>query len=252
MRAIPSLVQELRQRRVGRALLAYGAGVAAVLQGADMVFTALAVPDLAYRIVVITAIAGFPLVAILAWMYDLTAIGLRRAADVSRDGGPGRVPFRRYLQVGGAFAGLVAIVLVTAGAVSSLRYPYSDDGSVGLAIFPFRTLGEVGEEWSEGAADLLATALEGTPSLRVVDPWSLWSSLRPDAGAAARIPPPLEAASMAEAAGARRFLLGAVVAAGPESEVSLRRYRVGRDEPLDAFTVTVARADVAAAVRAAA
>jgi len=50
MGRVASLVEQLRQRRVVRALVAYGAGVAAVLQGTDTVFAALALPDLVDRI----------------------------------------------------------------------------------------------------------------------------------------------------------------------------------------------------------
>ncbi len=252
MGRIASLVEEIRQRRVVRALVAYGAGVAAVLQGTDMVFAALALPDLAYRIIVIAAIAGFPLVAVLAWVYDLTAQGLRRAVDITPEEVRARVPLSRYLQLVGAFTVATLIVMSTAGAVSHIRYPSSDDGRVGLAIFPLRTNGNAGEEWSEGAADLLATALEGTPSLRIVDPWSLWSSLRPEAGAAARSPDPREAEDLSEHSGAHRFLLGSVVPAGDRVEVAFRIYRVGRAEPMDAFTVSSTADGMADAVREAA
>jgi len=250
---VASLVEQLRQRRVVRALVAYGAGVAAVLQGTDMVFAALALPDLAYRIIVIAAIAGFPLVAVLAWVYDLTAQGLRRAVDITPEEGRAPVPVSRYLQLVGAFTVAALIVLSTAGAVSHIRYPSSNaDGSVGLAIFPLRVAGDAGDEWSEGAADLLATALDGAPSLRVVDPWSLWSSLRPDAGAAARVPDRPEAERLAEESGAHRFLLGSVVPTGATLEVALRLYRVGRSEPMDVFAVSSTADGMADAVREAA
>ena len=247
-----SFIEELRQRRVVRALLAYGAGVAAVLQGTDMVFAALALPDLAYRIIVIAAIAGFPLVATLSWVYDLTAQGLRRTAEISPE--EGRAPYR---SLGTSSSSAPSRSRPDRprdrrGGVADLRYPSSDDGRVGLAIFPLRTTGSTGTEWSEGAADLLATALEGTPSLRVVDPWSLWSSLRPEAGAAARVPDPEEAETLAEHVGAQRFLLGSVVPSGDGLEVAFRLYRVGRAEPMEAFTVSVVDDDMAGAVRDAA
>ncbi|MCG6954842.1 MAG: hypothetical protein LJF04_02535 [Gemmatimonadetes bacterium] len=252
MARIESLIEQLRRRRVVRALLAYGAGVAVVLQGADMVCAALALPDLAYRLTVIAAIAGFPLVVVLSWIYDLTAQGLRRTADITPEQGRAPIPISRYLQLVGSFTVAAAIVLATAGAVSHIRYPGSDDGRVGLAIFPLRATGHVGDEWSEGAPDLLATALEGTPSLRVVDPWSLWSSLRPESGAATRVPDPAEAERLAERAGAHRFILGSVVPSGDRLEVTLRLYRVGRSEPVDAFTVSSTADGMSDAVRQAA
>ncbi len=242
------LVQELRQRRVARALLAYGAGAAAVLQGAEMICTALALPDLAYRIMVIASLVGFPVVAVLAWVYDLTAQGLRRTSELSPEQGRAPIPVSRYLQLIGAFAFSALIVVATAGAVSSLRYPASDDGRVGLAIFPLRTSGPVGDAWSEGTADLLATALQGTPSLRVVDPWSLWRPLRDRGSAAARPPDVEQAESLTEDVGAHRYLLGSVVGTGKRIELAFRIYRVGRAEPLDAFTISTGPDSMASAV----
>ncbi len=213
-----------------------------------MIFTALALPDLAYRIIVVVAIAGFPLVAVLSWVYDLTAQGLRRSAELDPEQDRPPVPVRRYLQLVGAFVLVALIVLSTAGAVSSFRYPGSDDGRVGLAIFPLRTVGPTGQAWSEGTADLLATALEGTPSLRVVDPWLLWRPLRPRASAAA-LPPDVEhAESLAQDVGAHRFLLGSVVASGSRIDLAFRLYRVGRSEPIDAFTVSTGPDSMADAV----
>ncbi len=203
-----------------------------------MVFTAMALPDLAYRIIVIASIAGFPLVAALSWAYDLTAQGLRRAAEVPPEQDRAPIPASRYLQLLGAFTVVALIVLSTAGAVSSLRYPGSDDGRVGLAIFPLRVAGSAGDAWSEGTADLLATVLQGTPSLRIVDPWSLWRPLRPRASAAALPPAPEEAATLTQEAGAHRYILGSVAATGNRIELAFRLYRVGRAEPVDAFTVS--------------
>ncbi|MCG6988726.1 MAG: hypothetical protein LJF06_11170 [Gemmatimonadetes bacterium] len=252
MSRLSVFVRELRQRRVVRAVLAYGAAVAVALQGTEMTCTALALPDLAYRITVIAAIAGFPLVAMLAWAYDLTAGGLRRAVDVTPEEERAPIPVGRYLQLVGAFTVSAVIVLATAGAVSHLRYPASDDGRVGLAIFPLRTSGAVGDQWSAGVPDLLATALDGTPSLRIVDPWSLWRPLRPQASAAPRPPDVEQAATLAEGAGAHRFLLGSVVGSGDRLDVAFRLYRVGRAEPMDAFVVPATSQGMSDVVRDAA
>ena len=246
---IQSFLAELQRRRVIRAIVAYGAIVFGLLQVADPVFAGLMLPDIAFRIVVVASIAGFPIIAVLAWIYELTAEGLRKTSETPAGGKPVRAPVGRYLQAIGAFTVVVILIVLTAGAVGRMRYPASDDGRVGLAVFPFRAVGDAGGQWSEGAADLIATALEGTVNLRVVDPWTLWRRLRPESGAAARAPDVEEATKLAEDAGAHRFLLGSVAPAGAGVEVTLRLYQVGRAEPLASFSLSAGRDDLAALAR---
>jgi len=247
-----SFFSELKRRRVIRVVVAYGAVVFGLLQVADPVFAGLLLPDIAFRIVVVASIAGFPIVAVLAWIYEITAQGPRRTGPPSAASPPQRVPMARYLQAIGAFTVVVVVVVVTAGAIGRMRYPSSEDGRVGLAVFPFRAVGDAGTQWSEGAADLLATALDGTVSLRVVDPWSLWRPLRQTPDAPAQAPDVDEARTLAERAGAHRFLLGAVTPVGDTVQVTVRLYQVGRAEPLDAFVIGAGRDDLSAVARDAA
>jgi tetratricopeptide (TPR) repeat protein len=250
----PSLfLAELKQRKVIRALVAYGAAVFAILQGADLLFAVLLLPDMAFTLLALACLAGFPIVAALSWLYDLTVHGLHRASDIPHEVKRQRVPLKRYLELVGAFTVAGILIFLTAGAVGRLNYPTSsDDGRVGLAIFPFRTLGAVGPEWAEGSADLLATALDGTSGLRVVDPWPLWRPLRGQADAPALAPDVSVAERLTVDAGAHRFLLGSVVPSGGRVEATVRLYQIGRSEPIDAFTINASVDGVSEAVREAA
>jgi tetratricopeptide (TPR) repeat protein len=249
---IPGLFGELKRRRVFRALLAYGAGAFAVLQGAGILFAVLMLPDMAFSLLALGCVAGFPIVAFLSWAYDLTAEGMLRSEDVPEEMRGTRVPMRRWLELIGAFTVAATIILVTAAAVGRQQFPSSDDGRVGLAVFPFRTTGTLGTEWSEGTADLLATALEGTPALRIVDPWPLWRPLRAEPTASPIPPDVADAEELTREAGAHRFLLGSIVPAGGRVEGTLRLYQIGRAEPLRVITVSAAEDELAELVREAA
>ncbi|MFQ5704991.1 MAG: serine/threonine-protein kinase [Gemmatimonadales bacterium] len=123
---------------------------------------------------------------------------------------------------------LAAVVVRTA----VVRSPAAVDG-VGLAVFPFRANSDEGLQWSEQLPDLLATILDGTPGVRVADPWALWGSLRPDRGARAVSPTdPEEAASLARRARANRFVLGSLTAEAGTFNLAVRLYRVGSSDPL--------------------
>jgi tetratricopeptide (TPR) repeat protein len=164
----------------------------------------------------------------------------RRASRVSRASRASlewvlRIRFRRRwllpaLAVGVA-AGTGIVALLRGRAAAGPPAP-------GIAVFPFRATGADGEQWTEQLPDLLATILDGTPGLRVADPWALWRPLRPARDARALSPAdPNEADRLARGAGVDRYVLGAVREAGPILQLSVRLYRVGRQDPLESFTV---------------
>jgi TolB-like protein len=121
--------------------------------------------------------------------------------------------------------------------------------AIAVAIFPFRAAGLDGGEWTEGIADLLATAMDGTPGLRVVDPWSLWQELREAPNAVASSPSPTTAAALGRASGARRIVLGSVVATGANVQLSVRLYDPRFARPLDTFALSGTRADMTGLVQ---
>jgi hypothetical protein len=109
-----------------------------------------------------------------------------------------------------------------------------------VAVFPFRVTTPGATDWGESIPDLLATTLDGTPGIRVADPWSLWRALRPSRDAMARSPDPAEAATLARARGAARFVLGRARRDGPNIEVTVKVYRTGgRDSAEQTITETV-------------
>jgi hypothetical protein len=70
--------QELRRRRVIRALLAWGPFSFAVLQVVEPVQHALGLADWLLKVVVAVLAFGFPVSAGLAWAFDLTRRGIER------------------------------------------------------------------------------------------------------------------------------------------------------------------------------
>ena len=76
------LIIELRRRHVFRATGLYVGVAWIVLQGADVLLPAFPAPDWVFRALVIVAIAGTPLTAILAWIYEYTDRGIERQETV--------------------------------------------------------------------------------------------------------------------------------------------------------------------------
>ncbi|MGH7677501.1 MAG: serine/threonine-protein kinase, partial [Gemmatimonadaceae bacterium] len=140
------------------------------------------------------------------------------------------------------WGGVAAVLLLAAAAgyflLQGNARTASADTRTGLAIFPFRaTMGEVAQ-LSETIPDLLATRLDGTPGLRVTDPWSLWRPLRAERGDAARSPDPEEGRLLADKADAAAYVLGSVSQLQGRIELSVRIYDKSGDQPIHTFGMT--------------
>jgi len=72
---------ELRRRHVFRVVGVYAIAAWGVLQVADVVVPALMMPEWVMSALVIAVVAGFPITALLAWIYDITPDGVVRTPD---------------------------------------------------------------------------------------------------------------------------------------------------------------------------
>ncbi|MEN8376341.1 MAG: tetratricopeptide repeat protein [Gemmatimonadota bacterium] len=163
---------ELKRRRVVRVGLVYGAFAFAALQGADVLVEALGLPTWALRAMAIGLIVGFPAALALAWLFQITPAGVRKAAD-TRAEDAGRAAWLTP-------ASMVAVaVLVLAGAaggwmVRSLTGGSSGDallavGGPSIAVLPFNNLSGNPESdyFGDGLAEELLNALARIPDLKV-------------------------------------------------------------------------------------
>lgn len=83
---LAGLSAEMLRRRVYPVVIAYALVAWALLQIGEVTFEPLGLPGWVMRSLVVVAIAGFPIAAILAWMFDITPSGIRRDAHpVSAD-----------------------------------------------------------------------------------------------------------------------------------------------------------------------
>jgi len=74
---------ELKQRNVYKVAIAYAVVAWLLMQVASQIFPFFEIPNWAVRLVVLLLIIGFPVALILAWAFDLTSEGIKRAEDVS-------------------------------------------------------------------------------------------------------------------------------------------------------------------------
>jgi TolB-like protein/Flp pilus assembly protein TadD len=165
---IYGFVCELRRRKVYRAAAAYAVAGWLIIQVVAIVFPVLALPPWSLRLVVITVLAGFPLMLALAWAFEVGPRGVRKTIDSPADPTcpPAFVPSRRNIAalvlVGAAISVLCGYFLLLRSA------PGKMDKSI--AVLPFDNFSEdkENEHFADGVHDDVLTSLAKIEDLKVI------------------------------------------------------------------------------------
>jgi len=178
------LVLELRRRRVFRTAALYVIGAWLVLQVADVLFPGFGIPEAAIRVLVWTAILGFPVAVLFGWFFDIGRDGIRRTLPADAAGSE-RAPAltRSDYAVLAAFL-VVAGVLVynaaqkvretpaetnVAGALASSVQPLPKlDNSIAVLPFDNWSSDPDNEFFCDGVSDEILNRLSGFRELNVI------------------------------------------------------------------------------------
>lgn len=179
------LMDEMRRRRVYRVSATYVIGAFALLQGADIVLPALGAPTWAMRVMVVLAIVGLPVAAVMAWVFEITPRGIERTEP--RVTGDGASPFvMRGGMVAAGIFGVVALSLLVAGsgwvAIQRLSMPHEtgvgggapDPGSpshgASVAVLPCvdASAGRDAEYFGDGLTEEIIGELARFEGLKVI------------------------------------------------------------------------------------
>ena len=173
-----SFWNELKNRKVVRVAILYAVVAWLVLQVADTVTGILELPAWAAQFILVVVTLGFPVALVLAWAFEVTPDGVRRAASVAPEGAhTSRAPFVGGLAVG--IASVAAVAYLLSGDSDLVEVADLDEGLV--AIVPFEFSGP--EELSylgEGVTHLIAPRFDGEVGPRALDPASsnaIWQDL---------------------------------------------------------------------------
>jgi hypothetical protein len=164
------VVAELRRRRVFRVMLGYGVACFAVLQIIEPVMHGLRLPDELLTYLVVALFLGFPLVAAMAWIYDINAGRIERTP-------PSRLP--------GLRGGRLALLLIVTSLVAA---------SPGLA-------------WYLLVHARSRDPFAGCVPARIAAGTAIRSAPRVDAAVEMTLPDSSEACALKEAGGFRRVRL---------------------------------------------
>jgi TolB-like protein/Flp pilus assembly protein TadD len=166
---VPHFFAELKRRNVYRAAIGYAVVGWLLIQVATQVFPFFEIPSWRIRLIVLLIVLGFPIALIIAWAFDLTPEGLKRAeftaevpSELSRS--------RWWLYV------IIVAVALSIGLFFVGRYTGSREvrifGSMAksIAVLPFENLSRDPDNiyFADGVQDEILTHLARMADLKVI------------------------------------------------------------------------------------
>jgi hypothetical protein len=162
------LIAELKRRRVFRALVGYAIVSFAVLQVIEPIMHGLRLPDWTLSFVVVGLAVGFPVVVVLAWVFDVSAGSIERTVPLRPEGSGGL----RVALALGAVAALAVVPAVAWHFTRTARTPAAPavPAAPSVAVLPFANFSQAKDEeyFSDGITEEVINALANVEGLRVV------------------------------------------------------------------------------------
>ena len=158
---------ELKRRNVYKVAVAYAVAGWALSQGIAQVFPVFDVPNWAIRSIVVLIIIGLPIALVLAWMFELTPQGIKRAETADAMAATSRRNKRAWIYVV-VIGGLVSIGLFFLGRYTAPTLRPLPAKSI--AVLPFENLSEdkANAYFADGIQAEILTRLAKIADLKVI------------------------------------------------------------------------------------
>jgi TolB-like protein/Flp pilus assembly protein TadD len=167
---LKSFVGELKRRNVYKVAIAYAVIAWLLMQIASQIFPFFEIPNWAVRLVVLLLVLGFPIALVLAWAFELTPEGIKRAEDVDLSKSVRRKTGRKLDFF------IIAVLLLVIGILIFQRLHPNVSPTVppalekSIAVLPFENLSEekANAYFADGIQDEILTKLAGIGDLKVI------------------------------------------------------------------------------------
>jgi TolB-like protein/Flp pilus assembly protein TadD len=161
---------ELKRRNVYKVAIAYAIVAWLLLQAASILFPTFEAPPWTMKVFVAVIALGFPVALVLAWAFELTPEGIKRAEDVDLSKSITRKTGRKLDFF------IIAVLLLVIGILVFQRLRPSVSPAVSLAleksiaVLPFDNLSRDPDNayFSDGIQDEILTKLAGIGDLKVI------------------------------------------------------------------------------------
>src|SRR5712664_3921868 len=210
-----SFFEEVKRRKVFRVAIAYVIASWALAQGLAQVLPVFDIPNSAIRSVIALLLIGFPVVLVLAWVFDVTPQGIRATST------PGVPVARRRRNV----IMLIAIGVIISAGAGFFLLPRASARKIdkSIAVLPFQNLSDEKENayFADGIQDDILTNLSKIGDLKVISRMSVMT-YRGDGVRNAR--------EIGKVLGVATLLEGSVRRAGNRVRVSVQLINANNDE----------------------
>ncbi len=227
-------LHELRRRHVVRVAIAYAVVGWALIEVSATIIPALHLPDTLTTVIVVLVLLGSPVAVLLAWVFEMTAEGVRRTEPQASP--QARVPEQQRI-VGrkldfiiiGVLVVAVAALLLPQFVVPSMVAP-SAAASIdkSIAVLPFENLSADKDNayFADGIQDEILTSLAKIGELKVISRTSTRTyGSRPE-----------NVSQIAQELGVANILEGSVQRAGDRVRINVQLIRADSDDHLWAET----------------
>jgi TolB-like protein/Flp pilus assembly protein TadD len=211
---VSGFFEEVKRRKVYRVAAAYIIAAGGIIQLASAAFPAWELSNWALRFVIVLLLLGFPIALMLAWVYDITAQGVRATPTIA---GP-RTHRRRNVIM------LVATGVAISAAAGFFLLPRVSARKIdkSIAVLPFENLSDEKENayFADGIQDDVLTNLSKIGDLKVISR----TSVMPYRGKASNI------REIGKALGVATILEGSVRRIGNRVRVNVQLINASNDE----------------------
>jgi serine/threonine-protein kinase len=166
---IHNFFAELKRRNVYKVAVAYAVVAWLLMQIATQVFPFFEIPNWGVRLVVLLLVIGFPVALILAWAFELTPEGIKRAEDLERRS-QRQSKNRAWIFVV-IIAGAMSVGLFFLGRFTAPRHAGATEPlSKSIAVLPFDNQNRDPDTdyLSDGIPESIINSLSQLPNLKVM------------------------------------------------------------------------------------
>jgi TolB-like protein/Flp pilus assembly protein TadD len=167
---LPNFFAELKRRNVYKVAIAYAIVAWLLLQAASILFPTFEAPPWTMKVFVAVIALGFPVAIVLAWAFELTPEGIKRAEDVDLSKSVTRKTGRKLDFF------IIAVLLLVIGVLLFQRFhpkvspAVSSSLDKSIAVLPFENLSEekANAYFAEGIQNEILTRLATVRDLKVI------------------------------------------------------------------------------------